>query len=63
MSAEYKTFKTQDEYSLAIQEAVQSELAELAFEMAGNKKGLKLLANRIHELDRTIALLKARLRP
>jgi hypothetical protein len=59
MSAEIPNFKTYDEYCVHLQESLRNELQELGFLMAGNKQGLKVLADRIDELNKSIASLKA----
>ena len=52
---------TDTEKALHVQECLRDELAELSFEFAGNKAGLRILARRIAELDKTIPMLKAQL--
>ena len=56
-------YSSYDEYCIDLQSSILAELTELSFDFAGNKKGLKIIGARMAELEKQIAVLKARSKP
>jgi hypothetical protein len=57
---EIPIFQDDDEVCIFVQKHVRSELQELIFSFAANKKGINILDQRISELNKSIAALELR---
>lgn len=58
---EVPKFNSYDEYAAHVQTLIRDELSELVFSFASDKRAVKILGNRITELDKQITLLQRNL--